>query len=85
MPYIRPDRKGELDRGAAPANTGDLTYVLQHAIEGYLIVNGLRYQQIAEVLGAIEGAKLDFTSRVILPYEKRKQEENGDVWSEDLL
>lgn len=84
MPYIVPQRKKELDNGAEPANAGDLTYVLQQTIEQYLRVHGLRYQHIAEVLGSIEGAKLDFTNRVIIPYEERKRQENGDVWDSDL-
>jgi hypothetical protein len=85
MPYIKGDRKVELNNGAAPANAGDLTYVLQQTIERYLSVHGLRYQQIAEVLGSIEGAKLDFIERVIKPYEQGKCKENGDVWTPDLI
>lgn len=80
MPYIKDDRKDELTHGAAPANAGDLTYVIQQEINRYLSVHGLRYQQIAEVLGAIEGAKLDFIERVVKPYEHKKCVENGDVW-----
>jgi hypothetical protein len=84
MPYIISPRKKELDHGAEPANAGDLTYVLQQTIEQYLRVHGLRYQHIAEVLGSIEGAKLDFIERVVKPYEAKKCRENGDVWPESL-
>lgn len=86
MPYIPPARKKEIDNhDAAPANAGDLTYVIQQALNRYLQVHGLRYQQIAEVLGAIEGAKLDFIERVVKPYEQKKLRDNGDVWPEDGL
>jgi hypothetical protein len=85
MPYIIPPRKKELDHGAKPANAGDLTYALQQTIEQYLRVHGLRYQHIVEVLGSMEGAKLDFIERVVKPYEAKKCRENGDVWDGHVL
>jgi hypothetical protein len=80
MPYITPDVKAELDRGHSPASPGELTYAIQQLIKGYLESEGLCYQQIAEILGSLEGAKLDFIQRVVKPYEDKKRGENGDVW-----
>jgi hypothetical protein len=84
VPYIKEDRKIEIEHGAFAANVGDLTYIIQNEIQRYLATNGLRYHQIAEVLGALEGAKLDFIERVVKPYESRKRRANGDVWQDEL-
>jgi hypothetical protein len=40
------------------------------------------YQAINDCLGALEGAKLELYRRVAAPYEDRKIQENGDVYSE---
>ena len=68
-----------------PETAGELTYALQQVLKIYLEGTGLRYQHLAECLGALEGAKLDLTERMIKPYEARKLKENGDVWPESLL
>jgi len=82
MPYIENERRDQLDvYGDIPHDAGELTFVLQVHLREYLEHNGLRYQQLAECLGALEGAKLDLIERVINPYEVKKREENGDVWT----
>ena len=67
-----------------PAGTpGELTYRIQQEILAYIERNpnrGLDYTTIAEVLGVLEGAKLDFNERIVQPYETRKRGQNGDVW-----
>ena len=85
MPYITDEAKKDVDMGTPPANVGELTYKLQQALREYLETHGLRYQQLAECLGALEGAKLDLIERVGKPYEAKKCSDNGDVWPEDLL
>lgn len=67
-----------------PMDVGELTYSLQQIICAYVDDQALRYQQIAEVLGALEGCKLDFIERIVLPYEQKKLAENGDVWPASL-
>lgn len=84
MPYITEDRRADIDVGVSPETVGDLTYMLQQVIQGYLLERGLSYARCAEVLGALEGAKLDFIDRVVLSYEHKKRIENGDVWSPSL-
>lgn len=85
MPYITQEAQVEIDNGRSPENSGELTYALQQVLKGYLEGTGLRYAHLAECLGALEGAKLDLIDRVIVPYEHKKREENGDVWPENLL
>lgn len=80
MPYIVQGAKDSLERGAKPHNAGDLTYQLQQVVQDYIESHGRAYQTYAEVLGALEGCKADFIDRVLLPHERRKRIENGDVW-----
>ncbi len=88
MPYISEDDKHKAAtdslNGDGAANPGTLTYELQQTICEYLLRHGLRYQQIAEVLGSLEGARLDFIERVVKPYEHNKRLVNGDVWPAHL-
>jgi hypothetical protein len=81
MPYLTNLDKLEMDAGLPPQTAGELTYTLTRAIQRYLGDRALRYEDIAVVLGSIEGAKCDFIERVVLPYEDRKRQENGDVWT----
>ncbi len=82
MPYIADKHKHRARH--SPENVGELTFAIQQLILGYLLFNGLRYQQVAEVKGALSEAARDFEDRVVQPYEAKKQEENGDVWPTSL-
>jgi hypothetical protein len=85
MPYIPKGRRDLIDRGlSAGENVGELTYAIQQLLCQYLEAHELRYQTLAECLGALEGAKLDLIERVVKPYEERKRAENGDVWPKEL-
>jgi hypothetical protein len=86
MPYITKFKRQELDSNwqAKPESPGELTYCLQQMLRWYLECSGLTYAHLAECLGALEGAKIDLTERVIKPYEAKKLAENGDVWPWDL-
>jgi hypothetical protein len=81
MPYIKQHQKARLNAGAAAQNAGELTYQFQQTILRHIGEGELKYETLARVLGALEGAKLDFIERVVKPYEAKKQEENGDVWA----
>ena len=61
-----------------PATVGELTYVIYKAALEY--IDGARaFGKFAEVLGAIEAAKLELYRREVGPYEDQKILENGDV------
>lgn len=83
MPYLTEERKLELATGLTPTTSGDLTYQIQQAIQTYLKTDRVNFARLAEVLGILEAAKVDFVDRVLLPYERNKRTENGDVWSDD--
>lgn len=86
MPYIKQeDRERITDNGLgieidAPNNAGELNYAITMLCDTYFKINGGRYQQINDIVGALEGAKLEFYRRVAAPYEDVKIKENGDVY-----
>lgn len=79
MPYIKEDRKEEL-KYYSPSTPGELNYLLTKIIKNYLNTKGLSYTAVNDILGALEGAKLEFYRRVVVPYEDKKIKENGDVY-----
>lgn len=86
MPYIKEDTRisysylsSELD-DATIINPGNLNYLITCLCNRYLEENKLSYQTINDVVGALEGAKLEFYRRVAAPYEDKKIIENGDVY-----
>lgn len=83
MPYIKKqDRKkfkSAETLGLKCDNPGDLNYVFTVIAQAYIRNKGLRYQNINDVVGALEGAKTEFYRRVAAPYEDEKIAENGDV------
>lgn len=83
MPYIKQSDREYMDVGRSeftPVVPGGLNYQITCVIRTYVQVNGLSYQRINDVLGALEGAKLEFYRRVAVPYEELKMQENGDVY-----
>lgn len=82
MPYIKQIHRlkflKSLDQTPVPTNVGELNYLLSTVIKSYLGEN-TNYQKINDILGALEGAKLEFYRRVAIPYEDGKITENGDI------
>lgn len=81
MPYITTEERKVLLEGLQDAETpGQLNYIFTSIIAQYLKDKGLRYQTINDIYGALEGAKLEFSRRVVNGYEDGKLKENGDVY-----
>lgn len=82
MPYISQSERDlvEDDGYLIPQDAGGLCYVISSICGGYVRVKGLNYATLNGVLGALEGAKLEFYRRVVVPYEEQKLKENGDVY-----
>jgi len=79
MPYI--DQKGRQRLWEdVPQNAGELNYAITQIIDQYRYTKGFDYQAVNDVIGALEGAKLEFYRRVAAPYEDTKIQENGDVY-----
>jgi len=82
MPYIKENDRSfvtpVLDSNLE--NPGELNYAITCIVIKYIKKKGLSYQAINDVVGALEGAKLEFYRRVAAPYEDSKITENGDVY-----
>lgn len=86
MPYVTKSvrnqlkDRGTLKKGRSPSNSGELNYTFTEALKGYIELKGLSYSTINDILGALEGAKLEFNRRIVIPYENTKINLNGDVY-----
>ena len=90
MPYIRQEDRAKFhlhaDHGAegiklVAENAGELQYCIAVLVKAYLIRKApFRYQELNDVIGALEGAKLELYRRVVGPYEDVKCIQNGDVY-----
>ena len=81
MPYIKHDRRLDLARGQPPKDAGELNYAITMVLLRYWVSQGRSYQRINDIVGACEGAKLEFCRRVVGKYEDQKIIENGDVYT----
>lgn len=89
MPYIVQERRKELETpvelapSAYPGSPGELNFEFTGAIVNYIDEVGLNYRTINDVLGALEGAKMEFYRRIVVPYEEKKIAQHGDVYPID--
>ena len=87
MPYIRQDFKQFLNTksvaevGDLCTTPGELNFVITSIVRDYFNrTDKGNYQAINDIVGALEGAKIEFYRRVAAPYEDKKIQENGDVY-----
>lgn len=90
MPYIKPEDRAKFllyaDHGAvgiklSATTAGELQYCIARLVHAYLARKGAyRYQDLNDVMGALDGASKEFYRRVVAPYEDDKMRENGDVY-----
>lgn len=81
MPYIPQKRRADIGFLMADMQTtGELNYVITEVLNEYISLHELSYSVINDIIGALEGAKLEFYRRVAVPYEDKKRNENGDVY-----
>jgi len=80
MPYITQERRREISKKSILRTPGELNFVFSDMIQDYLTTQGTSYQTINDIIGALEGAKLEFYRRVVVPYEVMKIQKNGDVY-----
>ena len=79
MPYIKQERR-LMAAQVYPQNAGELNYAFTKLALTYIEQQGKNYQHINDVVGALEGAKMEFYRRLAVPYEDTKIAENGDVY-----
>lgn len=63
-----------------PENPGELNYLITFLVRSYLDYKGEKYQTYNDIMGALEGAKLELYRRQVAPYENEKIKANGDVY-----
>lgn len=84
MPYITQEERLRLNSTdfvvrQTPQNGGQLNYLISKLCAEYIDEHGLRYQNISDVVGALEGAKMEFFRQLVNPYEELKLCENGGI------
>jgi hypothetical protein len=79
MPYIQEQDRDQLEDGAIITTAGELQYQIAELIAQYMSNMPVRYQTMNDVMGALNGANLEFYRRVVAPYEDKCIEKNGDV------
>lgn len=93
MPYIRQDSRPNLDLGIedllitildAPTSEhkGQLNYVISRLVPGVIHPGGpaaWKYNEIADVIGTFECAKMEFYRRIADPKEDNAIAVNGDI------
>lgn len=82
MPYIDKSQRTSLNAGTRdPYNAGELNYKITQELNKYLTQRGETYQTYNDMLGALEGAKLELYRRMVSKYEDKKKDLNGDVYN----
>jgi len=84
MPYILIGDRVRLDNfiknlSKQITTDGELNYVITSLIHDQLKTRGLKYQNINNLIGALECAKLELYRVVAGPYENIKMDVNGRV------
>ncbi len=77
MPYIKAEDRKRAE--FAPSTAGELNFAITALVLVFFGKNP-NYQRFNDVIGALEGAKLELYRRRIAPYEDTKIVENGDVF-----
>lgn len=83
MPYIPQDNRDKFHKMLARLpkidNPGELNYLISCIMQWYVVNNGKCYQSFNDMMGALEGAKLELYRRDIAEYENLKRDQNGDI------
>jgi len=80
MPYISQEARQRLQLPyESPHTSGELNFFFTMIAKEYLGGNP-NYQKFNDVIGALEGCKLELYARLVRPYEDTKIAEHGDVY-----
>lgn len=85
MPYIKQEGRVYLDnilselQKSPPTSPGEINYLISNILVAYIKQEGLSYQTLNDIIGALECAKMEFNRRIVAPYENKKIKENGDL------
>jgi hypothetical protein len=85
MPYIAPENRQDFSQikellEIYPIETaGEIQYLIALIIKEFMSDKPKRYATMNEVMGALNGANLEFYRRHVAPYEDECIERNGDI------
>ena len=85
MPYLKKEDKDKFKgmlkemKKTPPTTAGEINFLVTSLVHEYMKSQGLNYQKINDVVGALDGAKVEFQRRIVGPYEDIKIKENGDA------
>lgn len=85
MPYVDQATREALDAAYPIMTAGHLNYLITKLLIEYADSKGLCYQTLNDIMGALEGAKMEMYRRVAAGYEDKAILRNGDVYPQDLL
>jgi len=78
--YLKPEVRERLNNWEAPVNTSDLSYCIAILVKSYYMERVPNDDLHNSIVGALDNVKGEFFSKVVEPYNKQKQFENGDIW-----
>ena len=91
MPYIKKKDRQEIKEvvlnrepysfGYMLKNPGEVNYVISSILNGYIEKKGISYSTFNEIMGILECIKQEIYRRQISPYEDKKINENGDIFT----
>ena len=89
MPYIKKENRSKFrfaidDLTNKITSDGDFNYIITSLCHYQILKNGLNYQVINNLIGALECAKLELYRKIAAPYEDKKMTENGSVSTLDM-
>ena len=79
MPYISKKNREEL-KNRQPNTPGELQYLMAAMFKSYLHRQGIQYQTMNDIMGALAGAHSEFYRKVVGPYEAKAEIKNGGVY-----
>lgn len=83
MPYIKAKERDRIHVNSSLircSSPGELNYAICQLAINYLNDREMSYTTLNDIIGAMEGAKLEFVRRVVNKYEDHKISENGDIF-----
>lgn len=85
MPYIKKDARQGIETVSPCEDTGELNYLIMQAINEYLKYNGVSYKKLNDCMGVLSCVQQELYRRIAEPYEDKKKNANGDVFSSSVL
>jgi len=85
VPYIKSEDRTNFKylvkeiEASPPETAGELQYLIAVLIKEMFANSDMRYQDCNDILGALNGANLEFYRRYVAPYEDQCIFDNGDV------